>query len=197
MIGKNNGGATAVFPRAGRFSSNHWKRGLDNFLGLEFPFAVLDQEHNAREIPYTNRFWLVSVCSLGSSIALAMFLVETDTGLFLYQDSQPEERLVRQQGESLMLIQDHTNGALDCTLFSDDLILLVQALNSYGEDCHPEIKKAGKVDRLEGMRTAFELAAHTCALVNDTSATPAQVRKCNADVRRAFGFYTINEKEAA
>jgi hypothetical protein len=98
-----------------------------------------------------------------------------------------------------MLINDHTNGALDCTLFIDDLTLLVQALNAYGEDCHLEIAKAGKVEHLEGLRTVFKLAAHTCALVNKTSATPEQVRKCRREVRRDFGFYVIeNEgKEAA
>ena len=97
-----------------------------------------------------------------------------------------------------MLINDHTNGVLECTLFSDDLTLLVQALNAYGEDYHPEIAKAGKVDRLEGLRSLFELAAHTCALVN-RAAKPDQVRKCNAEVRRDFGFYTIKneEKDAA
>lgn len=94
-----------------------------------------------------------------------------------------------------MLINDHTDGALCCTLFSDDLTVLVQALNAYGELCHPEIKAAGQVAAVEGFKELFELGAHLVALVNKTS--PEQVRECHSTVRRGFGFYTENTRNAA
>jgi hypothetical protein len=51
---------------------------------------------------------------------------------------------------------------------------------------------------LDSLRNSFELGAHLIALVNDSAATPDQVRKIAREVRRDFGFYTINEgKEAA
>jgi hypothetical protein len=170
---------------------------LDNFHHLDFPASVLYQEQISEDSLH-EAFWPVPALRLRaqrhpSGVVPGRVQVRASF-VPIYQSGAARET---RRKESLMMINDHTNGALDCTLFSDDLILLVQALNSYGEDYHPEIKKAGKVDRLEGMRTAFELAAHTCALVNDTSATPAQVRKCNAEVRRAFGFYTVSEKETA
>jgi hypothetical protein len=98
-----------------------------------------------------------------------------------------------------MYVTNHTDGALECVLFSDDLILLVRALNAYAEDYHTEINAGGHVPAVEGMRQQFELGAHLIALVNDSAALPDQVQKINADVRREFGFYTENNegKEAA
>jgi hypothetical protein len=98
-----------------------------------------------------------------------------------------------------MYTKNHTDGALECVLFADDLTLLVQALKAYEEDYHPEIKAAGQCGALDSLRNSFELGAHLIALVNDSAASPEQVRKINREVRRDFGFYTINEegKEAA
>jgi hypothetical protein len=97
-----------------------------------------------------------------------------------------------------MYVKTHTDGALECVLFADDLTLLVQALKAYEEENHPEIKAAGQCGALDSLRNSFELGAHLIALVNDSAATPDQVRKIAREVRRDFGFYTINEgKEAA
>ena len=94
-----------------------------------------------------------------------------------------------------MYTKNHTDGALECVLFADDLTLLVQALNAYGELCHPEIKAAGQCGALDSLRNSFELGAHLIALVNKSAATPAQIREIDREVRRDFGFYTINDEE--
>jgi hypothetical protein len=96
-----------------------------------------------------------------------------------------------------MYVKTHTGGALECVLFADDLVLLVQALKAYEEENYPEIKAAGQCGALDSLRNSFELGAHLIALVNDSEATPAQINKCFDEVRRDFGFYTIDARNAA
>jgi hypothetical protein len=94
-----------------------------------------------------------------------------------------------------MYVENHTNGALECVLFADDLILLVRALNAYAEDHHTEIDARGNVPAVEGLRQQFELGAHLVELVNGSPLPTEQVKACFQTVRRDFGFYTTEENE--
>ncbi len=88
-----------------------------------------------------------------------------------------------------MYVKNHTDGALECVLFSADLILLVQALNAYAEEHHVEINAEGNVPALEGLRSQFELGAHLVELVIGSPLSTVAVQTCYDEVRKDLGFY--------
>jgi hypothetical protein len=93
-----------------------------------------------------------------------------------------------------MLAVNHTENALECVLFQNEIEALVKALHNYGELCHEEIKAAGDVEVVESLETALELAAHAVALAD--AADIRKVRQARLDVRKRLGFYSIPKEEA-
>jgi hypothetical protein len=96
-----------------------------------------------------------------------------------------------------MLIQDHTNGALECILFQDELIILVKALEALDEEGFDERYTRADEPILRGLRSTLEMVTHTCAIINRTANDPNEIKRVFRQTRKEFGVYSISEEDEA